>query len=149
MSEQKNKVDRTPTIDKHGINVPAYRMDAYYYGFNCTGINAIDLILSSVSCAGKSFHNTEQWNETAYKYHDNQNGESPVDWIQNSAHDAADLIVNLEQQRDELLAALRGLMAIANDSNGVSGYHLNGAIAEWEDFEEIEIAERAIEKAEQ
>ena len=55
----------------------------------------------------------------------------------------------IEQQRDDLLAALRGLMAIANNSNGVSGYHLNGSIAEWEDFEAIEVAERAIEKAEQ
>ena len=58
-------------------------------------------------------------------------------------------LAETRRQRDDLLAALRGLMAIANNSNGVSGYHLNGSIAEWEDFEEIEIAERAIEKAEQ
>lgn len=47
----------------------------------------------------------------------------------------------------ELLAALEGLMSIANDSRGVSGYHLNGNIAEWDEFEEIGAAVAAINKA--
>ena len=37
------------------------RMHAYYYGFDRTGLAAIDLILSAVATAGKGYHHTEQW----------------------------------------------------------------------------------------
>lgn len=47
----------------------------------------------------------------------------------------------------ELLAALEGLVGIVDDSNGVSGYHLNGDIADWGEFEEIEMARDVITKA--
>ena len=50
-------------------------------------------------------------------------------------------------QRDELLAALEGLIAIVGDSYGVSGYHLNGDVAEWDEFEEVANAWDAIAKA--
>ncbi len=56
------------------------------------------------------------------------------------------------QQRErvgKLEGALGGLLAIVNDSNGVDGYHLNGDIATWDEFEEeIEIAEAALKKPE-
>lgn len=32
------------------------RMDAYYYGFDSTGVDDIDRLLSAVACAGKAFH---------------------------------------------------------------------------------------------
>lgn len=67
----------------------AYRMDAYYYGFVCTGIDAIDLILSAVACAGKAFHNTEDWTENSRPWHGRLRGRNPVEWIQNAAADAA------------------------------------------------------------
>lgn len=35
-----------------------------------------------------------------------------------------------------LLAALEGMIAIANDSQGVAGYHQNGDVAEWAEFPE-------------
>lgn len=47
----------------------------------------------------------------------------------------------------ELLGALIGLISITNDSAGVAGYHLNGAIAEWDEFEEVAAAIEAITKA--
>ena len=47
----------------------------------------------------------------------------------------------------DLLAALEVLMGIVSDSNGVSGYHLNGDIAEWDEFDEINIAIAALAKA--
>ena len=40
--------------------------------------------------------------------------------------------------------AISGLLNIAEDSGGVTGYHLNGDIAEWEEFEEIAIAKELI-----
>ncbi len=48
----------------------------------------------------------------------------------------------------ELLAALRGMLAIVNESGGVAGYHLNGNTAEWDEFDEVDAARAAIAKAE-
>ena len=42
-----------------------------------------------------------------------------------------------EQQRDKLLAALESLLLITADSKGVAGYHLNGAVANWDEFPEV------------
>lgn len=41
-------------------------MDAYYYGFNPTGVESIDRILCSVATAGRGAHHTEHWNEYGY-----------------------------------------------------------------------------------
>lgn len=38
----------------------------------------------------------------------------------------------------QALEALRGLLAIADDSQGVAGYHLNGEIEPWSGFPEVE-----------
>lgn len=67
------------------------RMDAYYYGFEPTGVPEIDLILSAVACAGKSFHLTEDWCEEIGP-RTGHTGEAPVDWIQNAANAAAERI---------------------------------------------------------
>ena len=50
-------------------------------------------------------------------------------------------------QREELMAALQGMIDIANDSQGVAGYHLNGEVADWGEFEEWQAACDAIAKA--
>ena len=46
-----------------------------------------------------------------------------------------------------LLEALVGMLSIINDSDGVSGYHLNGDIAVWGEFPEVDAARAAIAKA--
>ena len=53
----------------------------------------------------------------------------------------------LTEQRDVLLAALQQMIDIANDSQGVAGYHLNGEVADWGEFEEWQAACDAIAKA--
>lgn len=53
-------------------------------------------------------------------------------------------IAELQAQRDELLAALQGMLNIVNDSRGVAGYHLNGDTAEWDEFDEVDAAEAVI-----
>jgi hypothetical protein len=68
--------------------VPKWRMDAYYYGFEPTGVASIDRILSAVACAGKAYHHTEEWREDAGT-RDHLRGATPVEWIQNAAIDAA------------------------------------------------------------
>jgi hypothetical protein len=34
-----------------------------------------------------------------------------------------------------LLEALKGLIAVTKESRGVAGYHLNGQIADWDEFD--------------
>ena len=62
-------------------------------------------------------------------------------------HDMILEVERLKMQRDELLAALQGMIDIANDSQGVAGYHLNGEVADWGEFEEWQAACNAISKA--
>jgi hypothetical protein len=71
------------------------RMDAYYYKFDETGNVAIDKILSAVACAGKCFHHTEEWGDKVDSgYAPHLRGDSPIEWIQNAANDAAKEITN-------------------------------------------------------
>lgn len=45
----------------------------------------------------------------------------------------------------QALEALEGFANITNDSQGVKGYHLNGDIAEWDEFDEVNAASNTIE----
>lgn len=58
------------------------------------------------------------------------------------AHDAeiTAAVAKAEEGKEALLKALEGMVNIVSDSNGVVGYHLNGDIAEWDEFEEVETA---------
>ncbi len=47
----------------------------------------------------------------------------------------------------ELERALDDLLAIRNDSQGVAGYHLNGDVAGWDEFQEVSAAESALSAA--
>lgn len=44
----------------------------------------------------------------------------------------------------KLREVLRGMLAIVRDSTGVAGYHLNGDVAEWDSFPEVQQAEEAL-----
>lgn len=44
---------------------------------------------------------------------------------------------------EQMRTALEGLLAITRDSQGVAGYHLNGEVAKWDEFEEVSAAEAA------
>jgi len=47
----------------------------------------------------------------------------------------------------ELYDALVGLLGVIEDSKGVAGYHMNGTVAEWDEFEEVNEAYEALAKA--
>lgn len=64
------------------------RMRAYYYSFTPTGVEAVDLILHTIACAGKAYHHTEQWRDECQGYGECV-GNSPIEWIQNAADQAA------------------------------------------------------------
>lgn len=72
------------------------RIDAYYYGFQPTGVEAIDRILSAVASAGKSYHHTEDWNEAGAGKEPHLRGDTPIDWIQNAANDAAAFVTSAQ-----------------------------------------------------
>lgn len=66
------------------------RMEAYYYGFTPTGVEAIDRILSAVACAGKAYHHTDSWTEEIpTPYEPFLRGRCAAEWIQYAAEDAA------------------------------------------------------------
>jgi hypothetical protein len=81
------------------------RMDAYYYGFERTGVGFIDAILSAVAIAGKASHHTESWGapwEGTTDYFRGHSGlpdaEDAVDLIQKAAQQAADAVLALSPQ---------------------------------------------------
>ena len=55
-------------------------------------------------------------------------------------------IEKLTRERADLLKALESILAIAADSQGVAGYHLNGDIAEWDEFECVDEAYKLIKQ---
>ena len=68
------------------------RMEAYYFSFAPTGVEAIDRILSAVAEAGKGYHHTESWGDDGVEDMGEFRGGSYVEWIpQNAANDAAKL----------------------------------------------------------
>lgn len=87
------------------------RMNAYYYQFEETGSDPIDIILSAVACAGKAFHHTEEWSthEVDIPYESCHRGKTAIDWIQNAANDAAAVIARLQAalaQKEEQIERL-------------------------------------------
>lgn len=59
-------------------------LNAYYFGFDSTGNEHVDLVLAAVAAAGKGFHHTEFWNEDF-----DDRGWSYIDLIQAAANEAA------------------------------------------------------------
>ncbi|MNH37244.1 hypothetical protein D3C79_981240 [compost metagenome] len=46
----------------------------------------------------------------------------------------ADKLSAMTKQRDVLLEALKGVLGVMNNSQGVAGWHQNGAIATWDEL---------------
>lgn len=49
-----------------------------------------------------------------------------------------DMEASLRRLTPEIIAAIDGIGAIVGQSRGVAGYHLNGDVADWDSFEEID-----------
>lgn len=104
------------------------RMDAYYYGFDPTGERVVDRVLSAVACAGKAFHHTEAWGDaaTCCSYPTFAADQSPVQWIEGAAKEAAteiarlrEEVARLQRERDEALGGYDGrIQDIASENFG-------------------------------
>jgi hypothetical protein len=77
------------------------RMNAYYYDFETTKNAAIDKILGAVACAGKAYHHTQDWRDET-EPPDDHTGETPAEWIQNAAIEAADEIERLREALEDI-----------------------------------------------
>ena len=71
------------------LRAPDSRMEAYYFGFERTGVPAIDAILSAVAYAGKGSHSTAYWEDADVEYGPVKMGQTFVDVIQAAANEAA------------------------------------------------------------
>ena len=83
--------------------------------------------------------------EFIYEYDDSDAYKSA--WFLHRLEKLIDFIRSEQQPAPDvsaLVEALEGLLAIVSDSSGVAGYHLNGDIAQWSEFEEVEMAEEAL-----
>ena len=49
--------------EREALYAPYRRLNAYYFGFDSTGVPEVDAILSAVACAGKSYHHTDEWGD--------------------------------------------------------------------------------------
>ncbi|NCC95658.1 MAG: hypothetical protein EOM02_02350 [Synergistales bacterium] len=58
-----------------------------------------------------------------------------------------DEIDRLKAEKAELMEALEGLANVIDESEGVAGWHLNGAVAPWSEFGFAQKIEDVIEKA--
>lgn len=96
-SEGKRIFQDTAKVDD---NRSETEMDAYYYGFEKTGVEEIDRILSAVACAGKAYHSTSGWWDDCICTPKGHEGKAPVDWIQNAANDAAKRWIELRKKEE-------------------------------------------------
>ena len=60
-----------------------------------------------------------------------------------------DNLLRSEEAKVKLLReALDNLLHIVDSSNGVVGWHMNGNVAEWDEFEDVEEARRILAETE-
>lgn len=88
------------------------RMDAYYYGFDRTGVDEIDAVLSAVAIAGKGSHNTDSWGDSgsAWFYTGREglpDAEGAAELIEETAKQSAQRLAKLKDDNRKLVAALR------------------------------------------
>lgn len=87
---------------------PDARMQAYYYGFDNTGLAVIDAVLSAVAIAGKAYHHTEDWGDGWNDYDSGENCHQ--NRIQRAAQKSADTIrdlIALAESQAKQLADIR------------------------------------------
>lgn len=115
------------------------RLDAYYYGFDPTGCEPIDKILGAVACAGKSFHHTDCWRGKA-TVRDDHTGDTPEEWMQNAANDAA-AAWNTRTDQAEVARLRKALEKAENIANDKTIFWFNQQQAALQDGDEISASE--------
>ena len=78
------------------------RMQGYYVGFERTGVEAVDQILSAVAWAAKGAHHTGSWGDDLdFEYGPDPEGKT-FEWlIQQAANDAAERLDDEREDEDD------------------------------------------------
>ena len=113
-----------------------YRDAEAHYGERLQECDALKVTLAQVTAERDRFAvaadaNNPCWQQRA------EDAEQALDAALQRAEQA-------EAQVAVLAQALHGLLAIRSDSQGVAGYHLNGNVADWDEFPEIAMAGEAL-----
>lgn len=108
------RADAAPTLPADA------RMDAYYYGFDRTGVDEIDAVLSAVAIAGKGSHHTESWGDSgsAWFYAGHKglpDAEGAAELIEETAKQSAQRLATLRDDNRKLVAALRAVEVLCAD----------------------------------
>lgn len=90
------------------------RMDAYYFGFDRTGVDEIDAVLSAVAIAGKGSHHTESWADSgsAWFYTGREglpDAEGAAELIEETAKQSAQRLATIKDDNRKLVAAIRAV----------------------------------------
>lgn len=123
-------------------------LGSYWFGFDETGVDSIDSVLSAICLAGKGYHSTEFWNEDNKEDYEQFRGKSYIEWIQNSANDAAKEIQSLTQQlatKDKIIEELKKGLGFYGD---IHHYTINdyddrfGIVGCEEDYSDVSYREK-------
>lgn len=107
------------------------RMEAYYFAFDPTGNEAIDRILAAVASAGRACHHTRDWSESSGYTPGYLRGDTPVEWIQNAAIDAAAGVASPRCGKSIPAPAGYPELAPCQRNDGHSGDHSLLSEVEW------------------
>ena len=124
--------------EREALYAPDRRMDAYYFGFDSTGVPEVDAILSAVACAGKSYHHTDEWGGGESRFGEDR---PYADVIQAAANEAAnrwDHTAAIAEAAREMVAVINAAEAAGN-ANPLMG---DAARIRWHD--RIVVAEQRL-----
>ena len=113
------------------------RMCAYYYSFNETGEEEIDILLSAIACAGKAYHHTEEWQDGCQPYEICHRGETPIERIQNAACDAANRISAEREARSVQQEAITELWTALSNARLLTPEEIDAILAKYKLKEEV------------
>lgn len=101
-------------------------------------------------CVGKITHRAQMCDQVFREGNVDEDGldESGDWWDPDWEYKCSYKVMRVEQnpapEVAKLVEALEGLLAITDESLGVSGYHLNGDIARWCELEDVAMAKEAL-----
>ena len=124
LDEIQARADAAPTLPADA------RMDAYYYGFDRTGVDEIDAVLSAIAIAGKGSHHTESWGDSgsAWYYAGHKglpDAEGAAELIEETAKQSAQRLVTLKDDNRKLVAALRAVEAVRSSMSRIADFNLS------------------------
>jgi len=116
------------------------RLDAYYFGFDSTGVPEVDAILSAVAYAGKGYHHTDEWGGGESRFGDDRPYGDVIQAAANEAANRWDHTAAIAEAAREYVAAM-GRLSNRTDVEGALARAVGDAYTRLLDA--VEVAEDA------